>query len=120
MNKLKYKSYGYSVVEEAKKYIGVPYKWNTNGPNCFDCSGFTQFIFNHVLGIHISRNVYDQLKFGVPVSIDNLIAGDLIFTFNAEHVGIYIDRGLFIHAPYQGQKVKISSISNFYAARRLA
>jgi len=119
MNKIKATLTGDAIVEEAKKYIGSPYKWGKNGPISFDCSGFTQYIYNEALGIHIPRTVYDQLKFGRSVYISDLAPGDLIFTLKAEHVGIFVDNGQFIHAPYAGQKVKISYILDFYTARRI-
>lgn len=119
MNKVKSSSPGEIIVEEAKKYIGLPYKWGKNGPSSFDCSGFTQYVYNQALGIHLSRSVHDQLNFGTAVAISDLKSGDLVFTFNAEHVGIYVGKGQFIHAPYDGQKIKVSYILGFYAGRRL-
>lgn len=119
MNKPEPNLNGNIVVLEAKKYIGSPYKWGSNGPTSFDCSGFTQYIYNKAMGIHIPRITYDQIKLGKPVSISDLLPGDLIFTLKAEHVGIFVDNGQFIHAPYPGQKVKISAIFDFYAARRI-
>lgn len=119
MNKTKYPLNGDIIVEEAKKYIGSPYKWGKSGPDLFDCAGFTQYIYNKSLGIHIPRYICDQLKFGEVISISDLAPGDLVFTSKAEHVGIYVGKGQFIHAPYEGQKVKISYILDFYTARRI-
>lgn len=119
MNKAKYISDGDIIVEEAKKHIGEPYKWGENGPDSFDCSGFTQYIYNKALSIHLPRASSDQLNFGKLISISDLLPGDLIFTIKGEHVGIYVGSGQFIHAPYAGQKVKISYILNFYTARRI-
>ena len=106
------------IICEAKKYIGCPYKWGKNGPTSFDCSGFTQYIYKEALGINIPRSIYNQLTYSKLTSVSILIPGDLVFTFNADHVGIYVGNNQFIHAPYDGQNVKISYIYNFYAARR--
>lgn len=119
MNKSKYTSTGDIIVKEAKTHIGEPYKWGDNGPDSFDCSGFTQYVYNKALGIHLPRLSYDQLKFGIPIPISDLEPGDLVFTLNGEHVGIYVGRGEFIHAPYTGQKIKISYILGFFTARRI-
>ena len=31
------------IISDAKKYLGRPYVWAANGPNAFDCTGFTKF-----------------------------------------------------------------------------
>jgi cell wall-associated NlpC family hydrolase len=38
------------VVERALKENGKPYRWETNGPNSFDCSGFVHFVMREVVG----------------------------------------------------------------------
>ena len=108
---------GEQVVNEAKKHLGKPYAWGATGPNSFDCSGFTQYVYKQV-GKSISRTTYTQINDGVAVSYANLQPGDLVFT-STEHVGIYVGNGQMIHAPQTGDVVKISSIWNFYAARRI-
>ena len=60
----------------------------------------------------------DLIKKGEPVKKNELKPGDLIFP-NDHHVGIYIGNGQFIHAPQNGDKVKISYVNQFYAGRRL-
>lgn len=119
MNNIKFSFSGEFIALEAKKYIGYPYIWDKNGPTSFDCSGFTQYIYMESIGIHLPRRVYEQVKFGNHVSISNLLPGDLVFTFNGEHVGLFIEHGQFIHAPYHREKIKISNILNFYTARRI-
>jgi cell wall-associated NlpC family hydrolase len=43
---------GMSIVSEASKYMGIPYRWGGTSPQTgFDCSGFVQFIFRHTLNI---------------------------------------------------------------------
>ena len=85
-------------------YIGVPYRSGGTTPRGFDCSGFTQYVFNN-LGFSIERTVAGQLQSGVIISKDDLQCGDLIFFQNttgwghfASHVGIYIGNGQMIHA----------------------
>ena len=62
----------------------------------------------------------------MPVSQDQLEAGDLVFFDSLGHVGIYIGGGNFIHAPHTGDVVKISSLSeswyteNYVGARRIS
>lgn len=95
-------SLGERIVADAKTFIGTPYVYAAAGPDSFDCSGFTMYIMNRS-GIKLPHMASMQYTYGFEVSIDELIAGDLVF-FNSsrssgiEHVGIYIGNGSFIHA----------------------
>ena len=109
---------GNAIVDYAYKFLGTPYVYGATGPNSFDCSGFTQYVFKNAAGINLSRTTYTQINEGVPVSRENLQPGDLIFT-HAGHVGIYVGNNQFIHAPRTGDVVKVSSVYKFYAARRI-
>jgi cell wall-associated NlpC family hydrolase len=53
---------------------------------------------------------------GVPVSYDQLQAGDLVFFSGLGHMGIYVGNGMFIHAPHTGDVVKISAMSGWYSS----
>ena len=49
------------LVEYARKYIGTPYRRGSKGPNRFDCSGFTQYIFNHFSSMQVPLlNIYKE------------------------------------------------------------
>lgn len=110
---------GEQVVAEAKKYLGVPYVWGGTTPSGFDCSGLTQYVYKQVTGIDISRTTYTQRYKGTSVSYSNLKVGDLVFTNNYDHVGIYVGNGQMIHSPDEGDVVKISNIYNFVEGRRI-
>ncbi len=115
-------SKGSEVVNYAYKFLGKPYVYGAAGPNAFDCSGLTQYVYNR-FGIDLSRTTYSQVNQGVKVDRSNLIAGDLVF-FNTEgsisHVGIYIGNGEFIHAPRTGKPVMVSSLDDGYYAQKYA
>lgn len=115
-------SKGSEVVNYAYKFLGKPYVYGAAGPNAFDCSGLTQYVYNR-FGIDLSRTTYSQVNQGVKVDRSNLIAGDLVF-FNTEgsisHVGIYIGNGEFIHAPRTGKPVMVSSLNDGYYAQKYA
>ena len=39
-------SKGNEVVNYASKFLGKPYVYGATGPNAFDCSGLTQYVYN--------------------------------------------------------------------------
>ncbi|MBD7910261.1 NlpC/P60 family protein [Clostridium cibarium] len=106
------------VINEAMKHLGKPYVYNTTGPDTFDCSGFTSYVYRHALGIEIGRDTYAQVNSGREVSQSELKPGDLVFP-KKDHVGIYIGNGKMIHAPHPGDVVKIANVYAFWKARRI-
>lgn len=116
---------GQSIIQEAKKYMGCPYVWAADGPESFDCSGFTMYVMN-VFDIKLPHQSGQQYNYGYSVPKDNLIPGDLVFfsstnTSGVAHVGIYIGDGNFIHASSGSAKsVVISPLSaNYYTTHYL-
>jgi peptidoglycan DL-endopeptidase LytE len=102
------------VIDEAKKYIGVPYLWGGSTPAGFDCSGLVNYVFNKV-GVSVPRTVVTLWAAEKPVSAPN--PGDLVFfdinqTGTATHVGIYTGDNKFIHAGSTG--VTISDMTLTY------
>jgi cell wall-associated NlpC family hydrolase len=94
----------------------------------FDCSGFTHWVFMQH-GITLPRQSFDQYQLGQQVKVGKLRAGDLVFfeieKKGASHVGIYVDRGRFIHCSSTGGSVKEEDLNerywqkHFLGARRL-
>lgn len=108
------------VVSIAQKYLGAPYKWGASGPNSFDCSGFTMFVYAQV-GISLPHSSRSQINYGERVSRSDLQPGDLVFFGSPiHHVGIYVGGGQYIHAPRTGDVVKYSSLgrSDYAGATR--
>lgn len=96
------------VVAIAKRYLGAPYVWGAAGPNSFDCSGLTMFVYRQV-GVSLPHSSRAQIGVGQRVSRSDLAPGDLVFFGSPiHHVGMYIGGGMMIHAPHSGDVVKIS------------
>ena len=111
-------SLGQQVVDYAKQFLGVPYVYGGNGPNSFDCSGFTTYVFRH-FGYTLNRTATGQLSNGVSVSKSELQPGDLVFFKDGgskpvSHVGIYIGGGQFIHASTSTYEVRINDLNSGY------
>ena len=104
--------------ETGKKYLGVPYVWGGGSPKGFDCSGYTQYVFNKC-GMTIHRTAYLQMQDGVIVAREDLRCGDLVFFSNTggrgfgSHVGIYLGNGQFMHSG-SSTGVTISSLDSGY------
>ncbi|MBM6869061.1 C40 family peptidase [Pseudoflavonifractor phocaeensis] len=112
---------GDQIVAHAKQFLGTPYVYGGNGPNSFDCSGFTKYVYSH-FGVTLNRTATDQLANGTAVSKSELQPGDLVFfrantTKPVSHVGIYIGNGQFIHASTNTYSVQIDTLSSGYYSR---
>lgn len=101
------------VVPIALSKLGSPYRWAAAGPDAFDCSGFTMWVYRQV-GVALPHSSRAQISVGERVSRDNLKPGDLVFfgRSSIHHVGIYIGNGNFVHSPNTGDVVKITSLDS--------
>ncbi len=109
-------SKGQSIVNTAKRYLGVRYVWGGTSPKGFDCSGLVQYVCKQN-GISVSRTSAAQFGNGKAVNKSDLQPGDLVFfakNGRVHHVGIYIGNGQMIHAPQTGDVVKIASMETSY------
>ena len=96
---------------------GAPYRYGGASPAGFDCSGLVHYAFG-LAGKAVPRTTADLHRRATPVQRSALEAGDLVF-FSIDgklgHVGIYLDRGRFVHAPRTGRTVSVESLeSGFY------
>lgn len=105
-----------AVLNEANKYLGVPYVWGGKTPSGFDCSGLVQYVFKQATGKDVWAPTTNQEYLGTEASLSALQAGDLLFFGNrgaTYHVAIYIGNGQYIHAPQPGENVKIGNMKWF-------
>jgi LysM repeat protein len=110
----------------AVKQQRKPYQTGAEGPNAFDCSGFTRYCFREA-GIELSRTSKGQASNGKKVRKRKLKTGDLVF-FKGDsgrsinHVGIVIKKTgkkefLFIHASVSSGVIIESSETDYFSKR---
>ena len=117
-----------NLMKEAYKHIGARYRYGSKGPNAFDCSGFTSYVYKKN-NMNIGASSREQYAKNTPIKREDLQPGDLVFFTSPRsrkgvgHVGIVIDYDpienvfTFIHASTSsGVKISKSNESNY--ARR--
>lgn len=110
------------VIAYAKQFMGRPYVYGASGPNSFDCSGFTSYVYKH-FGYSLNRSAAGQYSNGTPIDQSQMQPGDLILwraygsSSTATHVGIYIGNNQYIHASSTGKCIKIDDMSYAVSSR---
>lgn len=109
------------VVSVAHGLSGSPYSFSGTSPAGFDCSGYTQFVFQRS-GRSIPRTAAAQFGASRRLSQSEAKPGDLIF-FNQsgsiDHVGIYLGGGRFIGAQ-TSTGVAVASFTSGYWSNYVA
>ncbi|MDQ0220192.1 NlpC/P60 family protein [Peribacillus cavernae] len=115
------------LINKAISYLGVPYQEGGKTPAGFDCSGFTKYIYEQVLGIYLPETPEQQWDVGEAVQLGNLAVGDLVFFKDTHrpgisHVGIYAGDNQIINATRIGgaNQVTVSYLSNSYLQEKFA
>ena len=113
---------GLAAASLAIEQIGKTYQYGSEGPGAFDCSGLVFFVFGSQ-GINLPRTARDQARVGRQIAENQLIPGDLLFFAldgdHISHVGIYIGRGDFVHAPSAGKVVCKESLDSSWWDQRM-
>lgn len=114
------------LLKEAGRHLGKPYRAGRKGPDAFDCSGFSSYVYKQ-FGYNISPSSRAQYLEGTSVERHSLRPGDLVFFTsrssgnNVGHVGIVTEANndtgnfKFIHASIKG--VKVSDFAGYYLGR---
>jgi cell wall-associated NlpC family hydrolase len=111
------------VVMVALSLHDTGYRFGGKNPEAgVDCSGFVSYVFNKAIGYRLTGDAAAIARQGREIGKEELRPGDLVF-FNTlgkpfSHVGIYIGKGEFIHAPNSKGAVRIDKLSNSYYAAR--
>jgi cell wall-associated NlpC family hydrolase len=107
------RAFGRRVVAYARHFLGIPYSYGGTTPGTgFDCSGLVRFVYAH-FGISLPHSSWGDLARGHWVGRRFLRPGDLVFFYDAGHVGIYIGDNRFIDAPHTGATVRVSTMSEY-------
>ena len=110
-------SIGEKALATALKMEGRPYKFRGEAPGGFDCSGLVRYSYL-TAGMDVPHGTGAQLKVSHSVGLSKARKGDLVF-FEQEgkkfsHVGLFVGRNEFIHAPSTGGKVRKDSLDDPY------
>lgn len=111
-----------TLLDEARGWIGTPYKYAGNGRDGVDCSGFTLAVYKNALNISLPRNSREQSVYCVPVEKNDLKPGDLLFFSgnrkedDVSHVGLYVGDNTMIHAS-SSMGVILSDLNSPYYTR---
>lgn len=123
--KVIYKPNKQNLGKMVKELNGSPYVWAEEGPDHFDCSGYTYYMYGS-MGINIPRVAREQAKVGKHIKPTELQYGDLIFFDTTKrrngkitHVGMYLGDGWFTHASTKKYEVVYSNLhtSKYYKKR---
>ncbi|NLI16159.1 MAG: C40 family peptidase [candidate division Zixibacteria bacterium] len=95
------------LIDNAMRFLSVPYLWGGKSFFGFDCSGFVQVLFSYY-GVKLPRDSKDQGKKGKEIERDNIQPGDLLLFKN--HVAIAISDKDFIHSSLSRGGVAINSL----------
>ena len=113
----------WQAVHEASRLQGFPYRYGGKSPEQgFDCSGLVHYVYARQ-GIRLPRTALSMAQDLPAVPPAQRQPGDLLF-FNIEdkpfsHVGLYVGRGVFVHAHRTGREVMRSSLAVPYWLERL-
>jgi cell wall-associated NlpC family hydrolase len=110
------------VTLHAISLVGTPYRWGGNTPETgFDCSGLIGYVYKSSAGVLSPRTVAALTYWGQTVPTSSVRTGDLVvFTQNgvANHAGIYVGEGRFVHAPSKGGEVRLDALNSKYWAKQ--
>ena len=98
-------------------HMGAPYRFNTTGPNTFDCSGLVWRTFNDI-GVNFTRGPARSYwaVFEAPPANEQFKPGTLVFFSGLSHVGIVADEKGFYHASRRNGVI-YSPFSDYWLSR---
>lgn len=100
------------IVKIARAQVGDKYIAGQTGPNAFDCSGLTSYVYRMATGKTIARTSWTQYSSVTKIPRKSVRPGDLVFFFKrgVHHVGVYIGAGKMVHAARPGEGVRVAGL----------
>jgi probable lipoprotein NlpC len=103
-----------TLIAEAEKYQGVPYRYGGIDRKGFDCSGLIYRSFQDALSVAVPRTTTALYNWSERIDTGKLQPGDLVFFATLpsnkrgiSHAGIYAGNGRFIHAASEGPRTGV-------------
>lgn len=111
-----------AVINDAKKYIGVPYVWGGAGGarggnpwSGMDCSSFVSQVYKD-MGISIPAYTVSMEPYGTEISRSQVQTGDMGFYGShggSYHICMALNNSTMIYEPAPGQSCKTQSIDSY-------
>lgn len=116
-----------AIINYAKRFLGVPYRYGGTTPSGFDCSGFINYIFGN-FGFDLVRTSYGLAELGTTVKLSEIRPGDLMFfkgsnvnSTSVGHVALVVEVTpeaiKFIHSANTGVRIDNFNTSQYYIQR---
>ncbi|MBI3920163.1 MAG: LysM peptidoglycan-binding domain-containing protein [Armatimonadetes bacterium] len=115
------------VINEAYRYLGIPYVYGGSSLSGMDCSAFVRRVFAS-RGSYLPRTAAAQFSVGAAVGYEQLLSGDRLYFskngYRVDHTAIYLGNGQMIHASGRAGYVTVDTLftpkywSMFVGARR--
>ena len=106
-----------AVLSTVVAQLGQPYRYGGSAPGQgFDCSGLVYYAHGRA-ALPVPRTSGELYAQSRRKDADELTPGDLVFfrtRSTPSHVGIYLGKGQFVHAPYTGQGVRTENLLEGY------
>lgn len=117
-----------SLIRFARTLEGTPYRYGARGPDAFDCSGFTCYVYGN-FAFSLPASSRNQVAAGAEVDMDSVRKGDLIILTSPNsggrpgHVGIvtrHDGEGIFFIHSSSRRGVVEDRLDAYYRKRLLA
>jgi len=105
------------MMESIRDKIGLRYRYGTQGPRTYDCSGFIWKVFSEA-GIDMTRTSAREFwrQYEPVTGDDRFQFGTLVFFNRLGHVGIVADKNGFYHAS-SSRGVTYSKFAGYWSRR---
>lgn len=107
------------ILKTAGRFVGWKYRYGGATPKTsFDCSGLVQYAYRKGANVSVPRTAASQFKASTRIPQRIAQPGDLVF-FNTlgrrvSHVGLYLGKNRFLHAPRTGKRIQVSRIKGYW------